>query len=160
MADVGITTGMLTISSILVASLIIGAALGMAYIVSDQIESAAERTANQLKTGVTILTTGEVLSTSQTFMIYVKNTGITRISLFDVDIFFDKHIAFRDGSTSTNDYSWNVTWLGETGNNNAWDPSETIAINVYLPDGQTVETGVHEVLVTAAGNQDKYQFSV
>jgi len=157
-SDGGISTGLLTIASIGVATLVIGAAFGMAIVVSNQLDASAERTAQQLRTDVIILTTNNVTSESQEFMVYVKNTGEARINFFDVDTFFDKHFVINDGSSD--DYSWNVTWLGESGNNNAWDPTETIAINIYLPSGQTVGTGVHEVMVSAVGAQDTYQFAV
>jgi hypothetical protein len=133
--NVTITSAILMITSIVMASIFTAAALQQLYAFQNAFKDVSMRNEEMLSTSITII--GET-NTSSNVIIWVKNTGRTSLSLngtlWDLFITFPnrtyQRFNYRSGCSSETDSCWSAQILNGNGNG-VWDDGETIQITAY-----------------------------
>jgi archaeal flagellar protein FlaG len=140
MAEEAISTAILTVATIIAALVLVNAMYPSLYSASGSILSMNGRTADRIKTDITVLTEWYPASHPSDdirLVAWIKNTGSTIITSDDLaksDLFLytgdgkNERIAGSD---------WNYTLLNDDGDG-AWGPTETIEVKVHFdPAGFT-----------------------
>jgi archaellum component FlaG (FlaF/FlaG flagellin family) len=141
--NVTITSAILMITSIIMASIFTAAALQQLFAFQNAFKDVGMRNEEMFSSSITII--GET-NTSNSIIIWVKNTGRTSFPLNGT--LWDLFITFPNGTYQRFNYRsgcqndcWNAQILNDNGNG-VWDDGETIQIIVYAA---SVQAGSYEV---------------
>ena len=136
MAEEAITTAILTVATIIAALVLVNAMYPALYSASGSILSMNDRSADRLKTEMTVLTewypSGRPADLG--LQVWLKNTGSTTITAADMGkadtfLYIGGGNGTRVPATGATDY-WTYTILSGNGDTN-WDPGETIQVTVH-----------------------------
>ncbi len=151
MSAEGVTTALLVIAGIIVASMIIGTVLTQYYIMDSTLKVSGKSLEDKLKAEIRIV---HGTPEGNNFVVFAKNVGRRIISLNELnsaDVFFGKECEVRYvlGAASR---GWNYE---ETVSDGVWSIGETLIIKIYngtsvgnppycvkivLPNGATAES--------------------
>ncbi|MCP4761134.1 MAG: hypothetical protein GY870_05085 [archaeon] len=162
MSDNAVSSGILQTSSLIITIIIISSSFAVAYGVSAGIQSSGDNFSRQLKMDFEVIGTGDLDSTDNSFIVYLKNYGTQDIDSGNfgiIDIFLDGVYIEYNSSDST-DYRWTALLLSDFNSDTDWSSQETISFNITLPTGDQLGSGSHEIRVSIYGNNEKYTFSV
>jgi archaellum component FlaG (FlaF/FlaG flagellin family) len=134
--NVTITSAILMITSIVMASIFTAAALQQLYAFQNAFKDVSMRNEEMFSSSITII--GEARNASSNkIVIWVKNTGRTSFQL-QGGASWDLFITFPDGTYERFNYSspclsacWNATILNDKGTIGLWEQGETLQITVY-----------------------------
>ncbi|UYP44416.1 hypothetical protein NEF87_000701 [Candidatus Lokiarchaeum ossiferum] len=159
MSDNAVSTGIMSTASIVTTIVVIAAAFTVAAAIGASINNSGQNFANQINTDFEVLAIGNTEAGNSTIYGYVKNLGDASVGSFsEMDVFLDGDYYYLD-SADTSLFRWNATILNDNGNN-IWDPLETIIVRMYFPDGESINSGSHQIVIAISGISEIYQFSI
>jgi archaellum component FlaG (FlaF/FlaG flagellin family) len=145
-----VSTSILTTAAIILAVVVATVFLSFAPELRSTINAATYANADRLKTGFKIIFVASN-STQQTLLIWLKNVGLTPITI----------------NPSTDVFIWNSTFLLRptdweveimSGEDGRWSPQETAMFTVDMPSQLIGE--YHVKVVVSNSVEDQYDFSV
>lgn len=152
-----ITSPILIIAAIAMAALVAATVLAATTYAMDQLDVKTRREIDLMRADLTVVHHSGTEVGATNFTIFAKNIGSTSITIVETDIFLDgAYITLNGESTSLR---WNVTWFGEL-SDQTWYPTRTIALNIFLAQGDSLTSGEHNIKVVCPGSEDSYDFSI
>lgn len=128
MPATSVSTAIITVAGIVVASMIAVAVISQMGFVDASLRSAARSAAMAIRTSIDIVGAAQ---NGTYFVLYVKNTGSVPISAEDLrrtDVYLDSECARLYVYNTSGYWVWNYT---ETEPDNLWKPGETLVFRVY-----------------------------
>jgi archaellum component FlaF (FlaF/FlaG flagellin family) len=166
--QVTISTAILLITTIIMASIFTGAALSQLYSFQNSFKEVSSRNQEIFASSISII--GETKSSSPNrIIIWVKNIGQTSFPLTGSTTnatYWDLFITFPNGTYERFTYDptaqsncWDVQILNDKGAVGVWEDGETIQLTIYT---YTIPSGAYEIRLTLSNgvsNQDKFSLS-
>ena len=155
MAGSEISSLILTIAAIALATMITVSMFAISIGVSNSINRTAENSSNDLLTELTVIHVGVDNTSVNNFNVFVLNTGTITISLQDLTLLYDNNY-ISNKNDSTNLY-WSLKL--NTGNNQSvqLNPNQLAEITIFL--STEIGTGSHSIIVSLNSFSTTYWFS-
>ena len=128
-----ITTAIITVASVLAATMLASSVIPVLFQTSQSVVGTAEIQGNEMQTAIDIIANSNDLTYHY---IWIKNTGLTEIPIVEESVIFFGPVGnFRIllYSQIATDGTWNYTIENDCGDAR-WDPRETIKITVNPVD--------------------------
>ena len=155
MAGSEISSLILTITAIILATIITASMFTISYGITNSAERTAELTSNELLQEFKIIHVGVENELSTNFSVFVMNTGEINIFTSYLTVIFNNNfVSYND--TNKSQY-WNVTYPATSNPNNYFDPNELIEIQVFLTSA--IGSGSHSFVLSSGGYKEEYWFS-
>jgi len=161
--EVTISTAILLIATIIMATVFTGAALSQLYTFQNSLKEISQE--NQQAFGTNLVIIGEAQESSpSSILVWVKNVGQTSFSLdgtnsWDVFLTFPNQSYIRFSYNTAQSDCWNAQLLNPS-TPGIWQQGETVLITVYIPSGQ-ITSGSYSVrltMPTGVSVQDQFSF--
>jgi archaellum component FlaG (FlaF/FlaG flagellin family) len=159
MVSESISTAIIVIAGVILASIVSVTLLTQVNIVSSSMKIAIRNTEDRLRTQVSITFVSVNTSTTKYFILFVKNTGSRSISIQELT---QSDIYLQDSSNVEMLVYSNNAELGkwsfiETTLDNVWSVGETVIVKVYNKTSFSIPTKI--VMVLPNGVSSEYIFT-
>ncbi|MCC6057884.1 MAG: flagellin [Desulfurococcaceae archaeon] len=159
MVSESISTAIIVIAGVILASIVSVTLLTQVNIVSSSMRIAIRNTEDRLRTQISITFVSVNTSTTKYFVLFVKNTGSRSISIQELtqsDIYLQdsSNVEMLIYSNNVELGKWSFT---ETTPDNVWSVGETITVMVYNKTSFSIPTKI--VMVLPNGVSSEYIFT-
>ncbi len=155
MAGSEISSLILTIAAITLATIITVSMFAVSIGISNSIDRTSEKTSNSLLTELTIIHVGYDNSSSTQFNIFIINTGEISISVTNLVLLYDNNFIFYNNNNESQ--YWILSYNASTSQSNNLNPNQLFEITVFTSASIGLES--HSVVLSAGSYSTSYTFS-